>query len=158
MTSNTSLFTKIRATALALGRSERTATRKARLLAERVLLRFRSADARTKRQARPLAESSPLRPQRRTHNESDADHQRAPVRDQAGQRAVRPHAGEGDGSAAARRRLVCFRRPARARRQSRDHPRGNKVIAEIKKLRASGEARSEQFARQAAARNLASSL
>jgi hypothetical protein len=33
MTSKTSLFTKIRATALALGRSEQTATRKARILA-----------------------------------------------------------------------------------------------------------------------------
>jgi hypothetical protein len=33
MTSKTSLFTKIRAAALALGRSEQTATRKARLLA-----------------------------------------------------------------------------------------------------------------------------
>ena len=124
MTSKTSLFTKIRATALALGRSEQTATRKARLLASASYLGLCSADPKTKRQARTFAQSSPLRPQGRAHNKIDPDDQRAPVRDEAGQRAVRPHSGEGDTSAPARRDLVCFRRPARARRQSRDYPRG----------------------------------
>ena len=133
-----SLFAKIRS---ACSRSvDPSVPRPARLASvECVLRRFRSADAGAKHQAWSLAEGSPLRPEGRARNQGDANDQRAPVRDKAGRELfgltpekateARRHGAISYVSADQRERVA----KAAITREEK------KVIADIKKLRASGE-------------------
>ena len=156
MTSKTSVFAKVRDAVLALGRSERTAARKARLLSSASYSDFlRLTPEQNARLGLPPR--SPLRP-RASDNARDADYQCASVRDEAGQRAIWPLARDGHPSSAARRALLCLCRPARASRQGRDYPRGEQGSRGHQKAAVVRRGRSEPFAGQAAARNVASDL
>ena len=107
---------------------------------ERVLRRLHAAHAGTERQARPFAESAPLRfEDRKAGNESDADDQRAAVRDQTLARAIRSYAGKGDASRAVRAQFYVSADQRERVAKAAITREETKVIAEIKKLRASGE-------------------
>ena len=91
MTLRSSLFAKIRADVLAVGRSERTAVRKGRLLSSASFSDFvrltpeQNAKLGLSRKSRHYALKG------RTDNQGNANDQCAPIRDEARQRAVRPH-------------------------------------------------------------------
>ena len=120
-----SLFAKIRDAALALGRSERTATRKARRLEAASFADFirLTPEQNVKLGLSPKARHYVLK-DCEAHHESDADDQRAPVRNQTRARALQTDARTNDGSAPPWRDSLRIRRPTRAGRQGGDHPRG----------------------------------
>ena len=126
MTSKPSLFTKMRDALVAVGRSERTATRKARRLEAAPFADFVRLTPEQNVKLGLSREGAPLRPEgRQARDQGDAYDKRPPVRDEKGARAVRPHTRAGDGSASPWRNSLRVRRPTRARRQGGNHSRGD---------------------------------
>jgi hypothetical protein len=123
MSARTSLFARVRAAVLALGQSDRSATRKARLLESASFPDFTrlTPEQNVKLGFSPKARHYAVKGTRiskatATISARQLETKRA--------RVIWSYAGEGDRSAAARGYFVCVRRAARACRESRDYPRG----------------------------------
>jgi hypothetical protein len=137
--SASSLFAKIRDALVAVGRSERTATRKARLLEAAPFANFvrLTPEQNVRLGLSPKARHYVLKDVKRLSKATPTIS--APIRNQTCARALQTDARTNDGSAPPRRSSLRVRRPNERVAKAAITREETKVIAEIKKLRASGE-------------------
>ena len=160
MSAKPSVFAKIRAAVLALGQSERAATRKARLLETASFSDFKrlSPEQNVKLGLSPKARRYVLKDaQRRTKSTLAISARQFETKRRA--RAIaRRHSGESDTSTTARRDFSVSADQRGTKCEGRDYPRGEQRHRGHQKAAVVRRGRSEQFAGQAAARNVASDL